>query len=137
MANAPLPVVCIAGPTGTGKTAAAIAAALRFHGEIINADSRQVYADFPIITAQPDVQERATCPHHLYGFLKTQAKIPAGQWQEKALIQITDILSRGKLPILVGGTGLYLKIRLSGIANIPPLDLAITQRLIEIYHESG
>ena len=70
--SAPLPVICLAGPTGSGKTAAALALAAALDGEVVNADSRQVYADFPLITAQPSPEERASCPHHLYGFLTTE-----------------------------------------------------------------
>ena len=77
---APLPVICLAGPTGCGKTAAALALAEALDGEVINADSRQVYSDFPLITAQPSPAERACCPHHLYGFLPTERKISAGRW---------------------------------------------------------
>ena len=77
--SAPLPVICLAGPTGSGKTAAALALAAALDGEVVNADSRQVYADFPLITAQPSPEERACCQHHLYGFLPTEIKISAGR----------------------------------------------------------
>ncbi|MDO5483540.1 MAG: tRNA (adenosine(37)-N6)-dimethylallyltransferase MiaA [Desulfovibrionaceae bacterium] len=125
----PLPVICLAGPTGAGKTAAALLLAQELNGEVINADSRQVYADFPLITAQPSPEERAVCPHHLYGFLPTQEKISAGQWAEAALPCIRDILSRGRTALLVGGTGLYFQTLLRGIAQIPRLDAAISRRL--------
>ena len=80
----PLPVVCLAGPTGAGKTALALTLADALNGEVINADSRQVYAAFPIITAQPTEAERARCPHHCYAFLPTERKISAGRWAEAA-----------------------------------------------------
>ena len=73
-------VICIAGPTGTGKSAAALFLASELGGEVINADSRQVYADFPIITAQPEPEEQRLRPHHLYGFLSITEQINAGQW---------------------------------------------------------
>ena len=76
-ARQPLPVFCLAGPTGCGKTEAALALAAALNGEVVNADSRQVYVDFPLITAQPSPGERARCPHHLYGFLETSRKISA------------------------------------------------------------
>ena len=82
---APLPVICLAGPTGCGKTAAALALAEALDGEVINADSRQVYSDFPLITAQPSPEEQACCPHHLYGFLPTEQKISAGRWADQAV----------------------------------------------------
>lgn len=126
--NAPLPVICLAGPTGCGKTAVAIALACELGAEIINADSRQVYADFPIITAQPTAEERAACPHHLYGFLPTEAKISAGRWADMAVAAARDLLARGRRVLLVGGTGLYFQTLLRGIAAIPPVDPAITAR---------
>lgn len=124
-----LPVICLAGPTGSGKTASALLLAREMDGEVINADSRQLYADFPLITAQPSPEERAVCPHHLYGFLPTEQKISAGRWVEMALTCIRDVLTRGKTPILVGGTGLYFQTLLRGIAQIPRIDAAISQRL--------
>ena len=124
-----LPVICLAGPTGAGKTAAALLLAREMNGEVINTDSRQVYADFPLITAQPSPEERAVCPHHLYGFLPTREKISAGQWAERACACIREVLARGRTPLLVGGTGLYFQTLLRGIAQIPRLDPAIGQRL--------
>lgn len=126
---APLPVICLAGPTGSGKTAAALAMAAALNGEVVNADSRQVYADFPLITAQPSPEERACCPHHLYGFLATERKISAGRWAESAAAKAADILGRGKTPLLVGGTGLYFQALLRGMAVIPPVDPQITATL--------
>ncbi len=124
--SAPLPVICLAGPTGSGKTAAALALAAALDGEVVNADSRQVYADFPLITAQPSPEERASCPHHLYGFLPTENKISAGRWAEAAVNMVRDILARGKTPLLVGGTGLYFQALLRGMAEIPPVDPQLT-----------
>lgn len=124
--SAPLPVICLAGPTGSGKTAAALAMAAALDGEVVNADSRQVYADFPLITAQPSPEERACCPHHLYGFLPTENKISAGRWAEAAVDKVRDILARGKTPLLVGGTGLYFQALLRGMAEIPPVDPQLT-----------
>ncbi len=125
----PAPVICLAGPTGSGKTAVALLLARELNGEVINADSRQVYADFPLITAQPSPEERAACPHHLYGFLPATQKISAGQWVEQAAAKAREVLARGRTPLLVGGTGLYFQALLRGIADIPPLDPAIIARL--------
>lgn len=122
-------VICLVGPTGSGKTAAALLLAEKLHGAVINADSRQVYADFPIITAQPNAEERASCPHSLYGFLPTAAKISAGQWVKLAQQQIAKLQAQSLVPILVGGTGLYFKALLEGIAEIPAVDAAIGERL--------
>ena len=126
---APLPVICLAGPTGCGKTAAALTLAEALDGEVINADSRQVYSDFPLITAQPSPEEQACCPHHLYGFLPTEQKISAGRWADQAVAEAKAVLARGHVPLLVGGTGLYFQGLLHGIAEIPAIDPAITAAL--------
>lgn len=134
---APLPkLLCIVGPTGSGKTAAALhlAAALEAAGRpatVINADSRQVYRDFPVITAQPSEEERRVCPHLLYGWLESSRKISAGQWAERAEAAVRETLAEGRLPMLVGGTGFYLRALLDGIADIPAPDPAVSLRLTE------
>jgi len=114
-------LLCIPGPTGAGKTSAAISLAQALDGEVINFDSRQVYRDFPVITAQPSEEERAGCPHLLYGFLPTEEKMSAAAYTELALKTIEEVASRGKLPILVGGTGLYMRSVLRPLADIPAI----------------
>ncbi len=123
-------VLCLAGPTGAGKTAAALHLATALQGEVVNVDSRQVYRDFPIITAQPSAEEQSVCPHHLYGFLPTEEKLSAGRFAEQVLSVVQEITSRGKLPILVGGTGLYFKTLLEGMADIPAVDKAISEEFL-------
>ena len=135
-------VICLAGPTGSGKTAAALylAAMLEKAGRpvsVINADSRQVYRDFPIITAQPSPQEKSVCPHRLYGWLETSRKISAGQWADAAADAVRRTLDEGRLPMLVGGTGFYMRALLDGIADIPAVDPAVTARLTEECNQLG
>ena len=127
----PCPVICLAGPTGSGKTALALALARELGGEIINADSRQVYADFPLITAQPSPEERASAPHHLYGFLPTEQKISAGRWADMAAAKAREVRVRGRVPLLVGGTGLYFQALLRGMAAIPAIPAEVTRRLCD------
>lgn len=124
-------VICLAGPTGSGKTALALELAEKFACEIINADSRQVYADFPIITAQPAPAQKHAFPHHLYGFLPATEKISAGEWQRLALAQCREITQRGRIPLFVGGTGFYFNALLNGFAEIPPVDPEIALVLEE------
>lgn len=124
--NTALPCIVIAGPTGTGKSALAMRVAEEFDGAVINADSRQVYADFPIITAQPDAADKERIPHALYGFLGCADSLNTGAYAELAAETIRAVLETGKTPVLVGGTGLYLKTLFSGIAPIPPIDPEIS-----------
>lgn len=120
--DAPLPrVVCLAGPTGAGKTALALHLAAELGGEVVNADSRQTYRDFPVITAQPTPAERGHCPHHLYGYLATDEKGDTADWARRACAVMADVRGRGKIPLLVGGTGFYFQTLLRGIADIPPV----------------
>ena len=134
----PLPrIICLAGPTGVGKTAAALGLARAVAGEVVNADSRQVYRDFPLITAQPTEEERAVCPHHLYGFLESRQGISAGRWADMAFAAIEALIRRGKTPIVVGGTGLYFRALLEGIAEIPSVSPEITARWTARCAEQG
>ncbi len=133
----PIPVIVIAGPTGTGKSALALAVALALDGIIINADSRQVYADFPIVTAQPTVRDMVKVPHKLYAFLPIRKKLSAGAYAVLARGEIAAAHKRGKMPVLVGGTGLYLQSLLSGIAPIPPVAPAISRRWQEECRKNG
>lgn len=121
-------IICIAGPTGAGKSAIAARLGAALGGVVINADSRQVYADFPIITAQPGTDETGLCPHHLYGFLPADKKISAGQYARRAGDLIKQLLAEGKTPIITGGTGLYFRSLLKGIADIPQVGKEIHQK---------
>ncbi|MYL82638.1 tRNA (adenosine(37)-N6)-dimethylallyltransferase MiaA [Desulfovibrio aerotolerans] len=114
-------VVCLLGATGTGKTEAAIALAAAFDGEVVNVDSRQVYAGIPIITAQPTPDELARCPHHLYGDTPLDKTVAAGDFAVRARAAAAAIHARGRLPLFVGGTGLYFRAILGGLAPIPAI----------------
>lgn len=137
MGPTPPPIVCLLGPTGTGKTAAAIAVSRRLPVSVVNFDSRQVYADFPLITAQPDSEEQAACPHLLYGFLPTDEKMTAARFVELATEKIEEVRQEGRLPVLVGGTGMYLRSLLSGIAPIPDIPEEIRQEVLNRVRTEG
>lgn len=111
----------IAGPTASGKSAFALKAAECRNGVIINADSMQVYRDLPVLTACPSADEQARVPHRLYGFLDGSEVCSAAFWAETAMDEIESAWSVGKLPILVGGTGMYFKVLLDGIAKVPDI----------------
>lgn len=88
-------------------------------GEIVNADALQVYADLQIISARPDAHEMAQLPHHLFGHIDAGERYSVGRWREEAVPVIVDIMARGRVPIIIGGTGLYFKALLQGLANVP------------------
>lgn len=115
----------IAGPTASGKSALALALAERTGGVIVNADSAQVYRDLRIVSARPTAEDEARAPHRLYGYRDGAEPCSAADWAADAKAAIREIRSAGRLPILTGGTGLYIRTLLDGIAPIPPIDPAI------------
>jgi tRNA dimethylallyltransferase len=117
----PHQVVVIAGPTASGKSGLALAVAEAFDGTVINADSLQVYRELRILTARPDAATEARLPHRLYGVLPAAERCSAGHWAGLAAAAIREAGAGGRLPILVGGTGLYLRALLEGLAPIPPV----------------
>ena len=116
------PVALIAGPTASGKSALALRLAEATGGAVINADSAQVYRDLPILSAAPAAEERARAEHLLYGVLDSSQACSAADWAELAKAEIARLHHSNRLPILVGGTGLYLRTLLDGIAPVPDID---------------
>lgn len=112
----------IAGPTASGKSALALELAERRRGVVINADSAQVYRDLRIVSARPSIEEEARAPHRLYGYRDGTDPCSAADWAHDAKAAIRDARQEGRLPILVGGTGLYLRTLLEGIAPVPAID---------------
>ena len=112
--------IIVAGPTGVGKTAFAVELANRLDGEILGADAYQVYRGMEILTAQPDHESRWAVPHHLIGFLSPAEPFDAAHFVALAREKISKILARGKLPIITGGSGLYIKALTHGLADMPP-----------------
>lgn len=130
-------IVCLVGATGAGKTASSLHLCRCFHGEVVNFDSRQVYRDIPLVTAQPSAREQAVCPHHLYGYLASDIPVQAGRFVETVRRTLEEITARGNLPVLVGGTGLYLKTLIQGIAPIPPIAGEVRQRIESLCAQLG
>ncbi|GEJ57190.1 tRNA dimethylallyltransferase [Anaeromyxobacter diazotrophicus] len=124
-------VLCIAGPTASGKTALAVALARRLGGEIVSADSQQVYRGLDAGTAKPTPEERAAVPHHLLDVAEPGEGMDAARWAALADEAIAGIAARGRLPIVAGGTGLYLRALLRGVAEAPGRDPALRARLEE------
>lgn len=119
--------VILGGPTASGKSALAAAIARVLGGIVINADSMQVYRELPILTAQPSVADRAEVPHRLYGFLSVTERCSAGRWAPLARAEIDAALNEGRLPIVVGGTGLYLRALTDGLAPVPEIPAAVRE----------
>ncbi len=113
--------VLIAGPTASGKSALALRLAEKAGGVIINTDSMQVYRDLRIVTARPTPEEEARVPHRLYGHRDAAINCSVGTWLEDAAAALAEARSGGKLPIFVGGTGLYFKALLRGLSSVPPV----------------
>jgi tRNA dimethylallyltransferase len=131
-----LPIV-IAGPTASGKSTLALALAEALDGTVINADSMQVYAELRVITARPSAADEARAPHRLYGTLSARERCSAGVWRRLALAAIAEASAAGRRPILVGGTGLYIRALLHGIAEIPPVPPEIRARSQALHAELG
>ena len=130
-------IILLAGPTGVGKTECAIDLALQLGGEIINADFMQVYRRMEIGTAKPGPVQRALVPHHLLDVVDPDEPFDAGHYLQQAQSVIEALHIRGKLPLVVGGTGLYLKVLTRGICPVPPGDLLVKQQLLKEVEEFG
>jgi len=127
----------VLGPTGSGKTALSLALAERFLGEIVNCDSVAMFREFEIGTAKPTAAERARVPHHLLDFVEPSGYITAGEYARQARQVLDQIKERGALPIVVGGTGLYLRALLEGLFAGPQRSEELRQRLRERAEEKG
>jgi tRNA dimethylallyltransferase len=129
--------VVVLGPTGSGKTALSLALAERFDGEIVNCDSVAMYREFEIGTAKPTREERARVPHHLFDCVEPTAYVTAGEYARMARQTLGEIKSRGRLPIVVGGTGLYLRALLEGLFPGPQRSEELRERLRERAQHKG
>jgi tRNA dimethylallyltransferase len=131
------PVLVIAGPTASGKSALALALAEELGGTVINADALQCYRDLRILTARPDAAAEARAPHRLYGFLDAADPGSAGRWRALALAEIAVAATARQLPIVVGGSGLYLRALTAGLAPIPDIPDAVRQEARALHRTLG
>jgi len=129
--------VIIAGPTASGKSALALDLAEHYGGTIINADSLQTYRDLRILSARPGAAAEVRAPHRLYGFLDAAERGSAARWRDLALAEIALSVDAGRLPIVVGGTGLYLRALRTGLASVPDIPPAIRDEAAELYNTLG
>ena len=122
-------IILISGPTASGKTNFAVKIAKKIQGEIINADSMQVYKILKILTARPNKIEQKDIKHHLYGVVDLNKKFSTGQWLELVIKKIKNIKKKKKIPILVGGTGLYFQSLINGLVKIPEIPLKFRNKV--------
>ena len=130
-------VILISGPTASGKSNFAVKIANKINGEIINADSMQVYKQLKILTARPNKEEQKNIKHHLYGVVDVNKSFSTGQWLKLAIKKIKEIRKRKKTPILVGGTGLYFQSIINGLVKIPNIPLKLRDKVRFIQKKEG
>ena len=127
----------VVGPTASGKSARAIALAQQHNGVVINADSMQIYDGLAMLTAQPSAKDKETVTHLLYGILHPDEQCSAGKWRTMAGAAIEETLQQNKTPIIVGGTGLYIKALLEGLSEMPQTPPDIREATNKLYEELG
>ena len=130
-------IILIAGPTASGKSKIAMSIAKKVKGEIINADSMQVYKEFSILSSRPSISETKKVKHHLYGIMSVKDHFSAGGWLKEAKKKIDICLKKKKIPILVGGTGLYFNTITKGISKIPEIDNKTRFKVRTLFNKLG
>ena len=130
-------IILISGPTASGKSSFAVKIAKKVNGEIINADSMQVYKQFKILTARPNKKDQKNIKHHMYGIVDLNKNFSTGQWLENAIKKIKEIKERKKIPILVGGTGLYFQSLIKGLVKIPEIPLKFRNKIRLMQKKEG
>ena len=130
-------IILISGPTASGKSNFAIKLAKEVRGEIINADSMQIYKELKILSARPDPKNYQKIKHHLYGFHNVKKNFSTGDWLKLAIKKINEVKKRKKAPVLIGGTGLYFKALSEGLVNIPNIPIRFRNKIREEHKKLG
>ena len=130
-------IILISGPTASGKSKLAIKIAKKVNGEIINADSMQVYKQLKVLTARPNKKDQKNIKHHLYGIIEINKNFSTGQWLKRTIKKITEIRKKKKIPILVGGTGLYFQSIINGLVKIPNIPFNIRNKVRLLQKKEG
>ncbi len=130
-------LVLLAGPTASGKSNLAIELAKKLNGEIINADSMQIFKEFTILSSRPTLNQTRKVKHHLYGIITVKKYFSAGDWLKQVKIKINTCVKKKKIPIIVGGTGLYFNTITKGISKIPDIDLKTRNKVRKLYKKLG
>ncbi len=131
------PLYFVAGPTASGKSALAVEIAKQEDGTVINADAMQVYQGLPLLTAQPDPALRAAAPHEMYEIVPPTEIFSVARWREMATETLQAVRAAGRTPVLVGGTGLYFKALLEGLAEVPSIPPSVRRQALDLYNEEG
>ena len=137
MINSPISTIIIAGPTASGKTKLSINLAKKINGEIINADAIQIFEGFEILKAMPTKEERCGIEHHLFGFVPIQGKYSVAKWLNDANMKIIEIHNKNKVPIFVGGSGMYLNAATKGLSIIPSISSQARMKATDLYERKG
>ena len=130
-------IILIFGPTASGKSSFAIKLAKKINGEIINADSMQVYKELKILSARPSQKDYKNIKHHLYGFQSVKKNFSTGDWLKLVHKKILEIKKRKKIPIIVGGTGLYFKALTNGLVSIPNIPIKLRAKIRSLHKKIG
>ena len=130
-------IILISGPTASGKSNFSIKLAKKINGEIINADSMQVYKELKILSARPDPKDYKKIKHHLYGFHNVKNNFSTGDWLKQAIKKIKEVKKRKKTPIFVGGTGLYFKALIDGLVRIPNIPVRSRNKIRALHNDLG
>ena len=130
-------IILIGGPTASGKSTIAVKLAKKIKGEIINADSMQVYKQLKILTARPSKEDQENVNHYLFGFIDVRRRFSTGQWLKNCVKTIKLIRKKNKVPIIVGGTGLYFKALVEGLVRIPKLKPSEKKKIIKLHNKLG
>ena len=130
-------IILLAGPTASGKSKLAIHLAKKLNGEIINADSMQVYKEFSVLSSRPNRTETKKIKYHLYGFVSAKKYFSAGDWLKETKKKINFCLNKKKVPIIIGGTGLYFNTITRGISKIPDIDIATRSKVRNLFNKFG
>ena len=130
-------IILISGPTASGKSEFAVKIAKKVNGEIINADSMQIYKEIKILNTRPDKNLTKKVKHHLYGFVSVKTKFSVGKWVILANKLIKQIINKKKVPIIVGGTGLYFKSLTDGLVKIPNIPVSFRKKIIDYQKKVG
>ena len=130
-------IFLIYGPTASGKSEFAIKLAKKINGEIINADSMQIYKELKILSARPFKKDYQNIKHHLYGFQSVKKNFSTGEWLKLVKKKISDVKKKNKTPILVGGTGLYFKALTEGLVNFPKIPLQFRNKIRNLHKKLG